>query len=133
MTRAAVAWLATALLFVAVDFVWLGVVARDTYRRHIGHLMAEDVNYGAAALVYVVLAAGAVVFAVLPAAERGSWLHALGYGALFGFFAYSIYDLTNLATLRDWPHAIVWIDVAWGTFLTGVASLAGYGALRLLG
>lgn len=132
MIRVVAAWLASTALFVAVDFVWLGVIARDTYRRHLGHLLADDVDRLAAAILYLVLVAGAFVFAVLPAVERDSALHALGYGALFGFFAYAVYDLTNLATLRAWPYGIVFIDVTWGTALTGVVSLAGYWILKTI-
>ena len=82
---------------------------------------------GAFYLVYVI---GIVVFAVLPAHGSGSWLMALGLGALLGLVAYGTYDFTNLATIRDWPSMVSIIDLCWGVSVTAVASLAGYTVLR---
>ena len=121
-----IAYLATATLFLGVDTVWLGVVARTFYVRQIGHLMADTPRLWIAAAFYAVYVIGILVFAVLPALSEGSWQIALFYGALFGFFAYATYDLTNMATLRDWPIAMVVVDVAWGTALTGLSALGGY-------
>lgn len=121
-----IAYLATATLFLGADAVWLGVVARTFYVRQIGHLMADTPRLWIAAAFYAVYVIGILVFAVLPALSGGSWQIALSYGALFGFFAYATYDLTNMATLRDWPVAMVVVDVAWGTALTGLSALGGY-------
>ena len=121
-----IAYLATAILFLGTDAVWLGVVARRFYARQIGHLMADTPRLWIAAGFYAVYVIGILVFAVLPALSGGSWQIALFYGALFGFFAYATYDLTNMATLRDWPVAMVVVDVAWGTALTGFSALGGY-------
>lgn len=120
------AWFLTLAVFLAVDLLWLGVLARDLYQRHLGALMAEQVNRTAALIFYALYIGGIFLFVVAPALERGSWSHALLYGALLGLLAYATYDLTNLATLRDWPVAIVGIDIAWGTMLTGFTGWAGY-------
>ena len=121
-----IAYLATATLFLAVDALWLGVVARTFYVRQIGHLMADIPRLWIAGAFYAVYVIGILIFAVLPALSSGSWQTALIYGALFGFFAYATYDLTNMATLRDWSVAMVVVDVAWGTALTGLSALSGY-------
>jgi uncharacterized membrane protein len=127
-----VAYIATAVVFFAVDFVWLGVVAKAFYRDRLGALMAEQVNMPVAGLFYLVFVAGIVIFAVAPALAEGSWTRALLFGALFGFFAYGTYDMTNLATLRDWPAIVSVVDMAWGTALTGLSATAGYGVARWL-
>lgn len=118
-------YLATAIVLIVVDGVWLGLVAREFYRSRLGHLMAPEVNWGAAAAFYLIYPVGVVVFASAPALAGGSWSTALLYGALFGFFAYATYDLSNFATLRDWPPAIVAVDVVWGTLVTGFSGAAG--------
>lgn len=121
-----IAYISTAILFLGVDALWLGVVARNFYTGQIGHLMAANPQLWIAAAFYAVYVIGILIFAVLPALNGGSWQTALIYGALFGFFAYATYDLTNMATLRDWPVAMVVVDVAWGTVLTGMSALGGY-------
>ena len=125
MTRLIVGYLLTALVFFAIDLVWLGLVARGLYQRFLGHLLG-DVNWGAAIIFYLLFIVGIFIFAIMPAVERGSAGHAVLMGALFGFFTYATYDLTNLATLEGWPVGIVFIDIAWGIVLTGTVALAGY-------
>jgi uncharacterized membrane protein len=124
--RAAGTYVVTLLIFFAIDLVWLGVVAKDFYRQHIGHLMSADVNWGAALLFYAVYIAGIVFFAIKPAFEAGSAARALASGALFGFVAYATYDLTNQATMRDWPALVTVIDLAWGTVLTATVAFLSY-------
>ena len=127
------AYLATLVVFAIVDTLWLGVVARPFYRAELGDLLAPTVKLWAAVLFYLVYAAGIVVFAVLPAIRAESLVTALVMGALFGFFAYATYDLTNLATLRDWPLRMSIVDMAWGTFITGMTATAGAYAARYFG
>lgn len=79
---------------------------------------------------YLIFVVGVVIFAVLPALQAGSWKTALLYGALFGFFTYATYDMTNLATLKGWSFPVTVVDIAWGAFLTGISALAGYLATR---
>jgi uncharacterized membrane protein len=117
----------TALLAMGVlDALWLGVIAKDLYRDAIGHLLADEVRIGAAIAFYLLYAGGVVIFATVPALKAASAVRALGQGALFGFFAYMTYDLTNLATLRDWPLGIVAIDIGWGVLLSACTATAAY-------
>jgi len=116
----------TVPVFFAVDMVWLGLIARTFYRKHIGHLMAGQVNWPAALIFYFLFIAGILVFAVLPAVEKGSFGRAVLLGALFGLFTYATYDLTNLATLKDWPLIVTVADILWGMVLTATVSGAGY-------
>lgn len=131
MLKFAIAYAAAAAVFLVADGFWLGLVAKSFYRNAIGPMMAEQVNVAAAAVFYLLYIVGVVVFAVSPAFETGSWRTALVFGALFGLFAYATYDLTNLATLRDWPLRFAVVDLAWGTFVTALAAVAGYSAARL--
>jgi uncharacterized membrane protein len=126
IARALGTYAVTLLIFFAIDLVWLGVVAKNFYRQHIGHLMSPEVNWGAAALFYLVYIAGIVVFAIKPALEAGTSTRALAYGAAFGFIAYATYDLTNQATMKDWPLLVTVIDLAWGTVLTAAVAFLSY-------
>jgi uncharacterized membrane protein len=119
-------------VFFAIDLVWLGVVAKGFYRRQLGSLMREGVNWPAAIVFYLLFILGLVVFVIAPAMDDGSWLRALLYGALFGLIAYATYDLTNLATLRDWPLLVTVVDLMWGGVLAAAVSVATYGlAVRM--
>ena len=118
-------YVATLLAFTVVDFVWLGFVAHGYYRSQIGHLLAGDVNLPAAAAFYLIYALGLVIFAVQPAVAGGGVTKALMLGAMFGFFCYATYDLTNLATLKNWTLPVSLVDMAWGAVLSGIAAAAG--------
>jgi uncharacterized membrane protein len=113
-------YLTLVVVMVVLDLIWLGGIAMPLYKRGIGHLMADKPNFAAAVLFYLLYAVGAYFLVVTRAT---SWQTAAAYGALFGATAYLTYDLTNMATLRDWPLGLSVIDVAWGTFATGVASV----------
>lgn len=130
--RHVAAYVAAAVVFLGLDFVWLGFVAKDAYRSWIGPLMRDEINVVAAVLFYLVYVIGLVIFAVSPALKTGGWQTAALYGALFGFFAYGTYELTNYATLKGWPLAMVIVDMAWGMALSAVAAAAGYAAARHL-
>ena len=132
MSKYFFAYLATATVFLAIDFIWLSQVARKFYVDALGDLLLERPNIAAAAGFYAVYAAGIVFFAVLPAMKSGSALTALTHGALFGFFAYATYDMTNYATLRHWPVSVTVVDVLWGTVLTGFSAFSGYLIMRQL-
>ena len=118
-------FLVVAAAFAILDAVWLKSMSKF-YRIHLGHLMADKPHLGYAVAFYVLYIAGIVFFALTPALDGGSWLTALGYGAALGTFAYATYDLTNAATLKDWPLPIVVADILWGAVLTGLATLAGW-------
>lgn len=116
------AYLVSLMAMVVVDLVWLGVVARGFYAAQLGDLLRPQPGLLAAAAFYAVYALGLAYFAVQPGLRGGGWISALGHGALLGFVAYSTYDLSNLATLRGWPVALVLVDIAWGTALSGVVA-----------
>jgi uncharacterized membrane protein len=126
MSPYVLAYAGTLLALVLCDLVWLATVGAGVYRPRIGALLLERPIVWAAALFYLVYAAGVVAFAVAPALRAESWPRALALGALFGAFAYATYDLTNLATLRGWSGLVTVLDIVWGTVLSGAAATAGY-------
>jgi uncharacterized membrane protein len=109
----------TLAIFVGIDLVWLGFIAKSFYRAEIGTLLAEKMSLPAAASFYVLYAAGLMFFAVQPSLATGGWSRALMLGGLFGFVAYATYDLSNLATLRGWTVKLSVVDMAWGATLSG--------------
>jgi uncharacterized membrane protein len=123
MTKFILIWLICTVIFLIIDLAWLGIIAKPFYQRGIGHLMAENFRMGAAALFYAVYVIGIIYFAVWGAVD---WKAAALNGALFGFFCYATYDMTNYATLRDWPLSMAVIDITWGTVLTGFTAAAGF-------
>jgi len=113
-------------VFFVIDMVWLILVAKKFYKEQIGFLMKPDINWLAAIIFYVLFIAGLVIFVISPAVEKHSWVHALIFGALFGLITYATYDLTNLATLKDWPIIVTIVDLIWGTVLASSISLITY-------
>ena len=110
-------------VFLVIDLVWLGIVARPFYKAQMGPLMREDVNWPAAFLFYFIYVVGIVVLAVQPAVNAGSGARAIYLGAVLGLVAYAAYDLTNLATLAGFPRTMAIVDLIWGTILTGSVSV----------
>ena len=113
-------------IFFALDMVWLGLVAKNFYRAQIGFMMKPQVNWVAAIIFYLLFIAGVVAFVVLPALEKKEWLWALGMGAFFGLVTYATYDLTNLATTKDWPLLVTIVDLVWGATLSALVSTITY-------
>jgi len=122
---ALIAYASTAIVFLALDAIWLTTMADRLYRPALGRLMLDRFEVLPALAFYAVYLVGVVVFAVMPGLESRRWTSALGLGALLGFVAYATYDLTNQATLRDWPWRVTLADLCWGTFVTAVAAAAG--------
>lgn len=121
------------VVFFAIDILWLGFVAKKLYRKHIGFIMADKFNWPAAIIFYTVYLVGLMYFAVNPAIAQESVMAAFTVGAIYGFFTYITYDMTNLATLEDWPVMISIIDIIWGTLLNSLtAGLSVYIILTLL-
>ncbi|CAN5120095.1 DUF2177 family protein [soil metagenome] len=116
----------TLVVFLALDLLWLGVVAKKFYRDALSKLLSDKPNWTAAIIFYFLFIVGVFVFAIVPAIEQYDVWGAIKLGALFGFFTYATYDLTNLALLKDWPMKIVIVDIIWGTFLTGAVGGSGY-------
>lgn len=112
--------------FLAMDLVWLGILARPFYQRQMGSLMRDDINWGAAMAFYGIFVAGIVILAIWPAVQRESFSQAVGLGAMLGLVAYAAYDLTNLATLQGFPGPMAMVDLVWGTLLTGSVSAITY-------
>lgn len=123
--RYILAYGATALAMAGLDFIWLSATVEPLYHRALGAIMAPQPDMKAAVAFYLVYVAGTLWFAVRPALADGDWRTALLNGALFGFFAYATYDLTNLATLKVWSLKVTLIDIAWGSVLTAIAASAG--------
>ena len=119
-------YLVTIPIFFAIDLLWLGVIAKDLYQKNLAHLLSPEVNWSAAFLFYFMYIAGIILFAVKPAIDAQSLSKAMIWGALFGFFTYATYDLTNLATLKEWPIKIVVIDIIWGTVLCTLVASGSY-------
>jgi uncharacterized membrane protein len=119
-------YLCTLLAFFAIDMVWLGVVARGFYQKHLGFLLRPDPNWTAAIVFYLLFVAGLLVFVVLPCLQAGSTKKALVLGALFGLITYATYDLTNLATVKDWPWIVTVVDLLWGGILATSVSYLGF-------
>ena len=117
-------YLAVLVVLLGLDALWLGLIATDWYDTATGHLTADVPSIGAAAAFYLIFPVGLMIFAVTADASPTLRL-ATGRGALFGFFAYATYNLTNLATLADWPLYISVLDIVWGTALSAVATAAG--------
>ena len=126
------AYVATITIFLLIDYVWLAFVAKSFYRDNLGDLMLAQPKLGIAAGFYLMYAIAVVVLAVLPALRANDWSIALIYGALIGMAAYGTYDITNLATLKNWPALVSIVDWAWGTILTGIVSLAAFTVARLV-
>ncbi len=119
-------YLITLPVFFAIDMLWLGIVAKNFYKQQIGFMMTPNINWVAAIVFYLIFIAGIVLFVISPALEKTSLMHALVFGALFGLVTYATYDLTNLATLKDWPILVTLVDLAWGAFLSASVSSVSY-------
>ncbi len=119
-----IAFVVAFIVFFIIDILWLGIIAKNLYQKEIGAFLKEKVNWIAAFTFYLLFIGGLVFFALRPAIEEQSFFIALSHGAFFGLIAYATYDLTNLATMKNWPLKITVIDLIWGTFLgTSTASI----------
>ena len=119
-------YIVTFLIFIGIDLLWLGIVAKNFYSNQIGFIMRSSPNWLAALAFYALFVFGLVYFVINPALENSSFKYALVSGLLFGLITYSTYDLTNLATLKDWPIYVTIVDLAWGTALGGIVSSLSY-------
>lgn len=122
----------TFVVFMAIDLIWLGVIAKNLYSKYLGYIMTDKVNWGAALLFYVLFIIGLLFFVISPALDKNSWTYAIGDGALYGLLTYATYDLTNLATLKDWPITITVIDMIWGTTLATLTSTISFSIIQRL-
>lgn len=127
-----VAYVTALIVMVALDMLWLGSTFRTLYLPAMSGVMSPSANVPAAVVFYAIYPVGLVFFAIAPALRASAWTTALVSGALFGFFAYMTYDLTNLATLKEWSLKVSLIDMAWGAVLNGAAATAAYFVTRLV-
>jgi len=132
MLKYAAAFGCSAIVVAVLDGVWLTVMGNKLYRPVLGDWMADKVNLSAAAAFYIIFLVGVTFLATAPALRELSAGRAALNGAVLGFVAYATYDLTNQATLTRWSTTITLSDIAWGTFMTCTAALAGYYGSRLL-
>lgn len=123
-------FMVTCVVFFSIDILWLAFVARRIYQKHIGLIMADKVNVVAALIFYIIFIIGLLYFVINPAIAKESFKVAVLAGMFFGFITYSTYDLTNLATLKNWPLTITIIDITWGTLLCGTVSGISYLLLK---
>jgi uncharacterized membrane protein len=128
-----VSYLLTMAVFFVIDLFWLGLIAKSIYRKYLGALMSDTVNWAAAVLFYLLFIAGIFVFVIYPSLEKQSAFRALLFGAFFGLISYATYDLTNYATMKGFPLNIVIIDLIWGTILTSIVSISGYYITKYFG
>ncbi|ABP33682.1 DUF2177 family protein [Polynucleobacter asymbioticus] len=119
-------YLSFLISLVTIDLVWLLGIAKALYRDEMGDLMATEPKLIAGLGFYLFYALGACIFVIAPALAKQSWIQAMQYGALFGFFCYMTYDLTNLAIIRDFPTRLAFIDIAWGSLVTAVGAGIAY-------
>lgn len=125
-------YIASLLIFVGVDFIWLGRMGDAFYRPAMGGMAMDGFRLGPAAVFYPLYAFGVLWFAVMPALASQDWKTAALNGLLLGLIGYGVYDLTNQATLKTWPLSLTVVDMAWGSFLTGLTATASYAVGRLL-
>ncbi len=113
-------------VFLGIDMIWLTLIAKNFYAKHIGFLMTKNPNLLAAFIFYLIFIAGLVFFVITPALDKKMWTQALLAGAFFGLVTYATYDLTNLATVKDWPLIITVVDLIWGMAVSATVSTATY-------
>jgi uncharacterized membrane protein len=132
MSKYLLAYVATTVVFFALDFMWLSAMTSRLYRVVLGDLLLEKPNLPMAGLFYLIYVGGIVAFAVAPALNGGTWSTALLLGAMLGLVAYGTYDFTNLATLRDWSILVTAIDLIWGISVTAIAATLGFLVVKTL-
>lgn len=123
-----IAYVACVLVMGGLDFLWLSNTSDALYHRDLAPLLADEPNMTVAVIFYLIYIVGVLIFAVRPGINAGDWKAAMLYGALFGFFAYATYDLTNFATMKVWTLRVTLLDIAWGTILTASTASAGAAA-----
>jgi uncharacterized membrane protein len=122
MKRYVILYLATLTVLVPLDFLFLGVLAKDFFKAQVGPALG-DINAVPAILFYLLYAAGILAF--VSAAAASNWQHTLLYGALFGLICYATFDLTTLALLKGWTWPAALVDIAWGAVATALSATLG--------
>lgn len=112
--------------FLVIDLIWLGYVARDHYRKHLKRKLLEHPKWGAAFLFYALFIIGLMYFAIVPAIDNQQFVEGILDGAMYGFFTYVTYQLTNYATLKAWPRNLIAVDILWGIVLCSTVTALTY-------
>ena len=126
ISRIFLTYIVSVPVFFIVDMIWLGVIAKGFYRKALEPLITPNINWIAAIIFYLLFLVGVLIFALLPGMEKRSLVYTIAMAALFGFIAYATYDLTNLATIRDWPLMLSIVDMIWGSFLSASTATLTY-------
>ena len=121
-----ITYIATLIPLIILDALWILVLAKKFYADHMGFLFSKSINLTPVAFFYPLYALGVLVLVVMPAVTSASWIEALWRGALLGLVAYGAYDLTNHATIANWPLTMTIIDMAWGMTVTAIISVIAY-------
>jgi uncharacterized membrane protein len=125
-------YISTLAVFLGIDLMWLILMNSRFYRPQLAGLMSDKVNWLPAILFYLLFIIGLLLLVVLPAVDRGSWIRAMLLGGLFGMVAYATYDLSNLATIKNWPVVVTIVDIIWGTALSAILASISYFIARAL-
>lgn len=125
------AYVGALIVFCVLDYIWLTKIAKDFYQMQMGDLMSIQVKMIPAVIFYLLYLLGLVVFAISPALKEQSWVVAMSLGLLLGLIAYASYDLTNMATLKEWSISLTVVDIAWGAFVSAMAAVGGFFAARV--
>jgi uncharacterized membrane protein len=126
LLKTLILYLSTAAAFFAIDLIWLGLMNSRFYKVQLAELMSDKVNWLPAILFYLLFIVGLLLLVVLPAVEHDSWIRALLLGGLLGMVAYATYDLTNLASIKNWPIVVTMVDIVWGTILAATVATISY-------
>ena len=126
LLKTLILYLSTAVVFFAIDLIWLGLMNSRFYKVQLAELMSDKVNWLPAILFYLLFIVGLLLLVVLPAVEHDSWIRALLLGGLLGMVAYATYDLTNLASIKNWPIVVTMVDIVWGTILAATVATISY-------
>lgn len=123
-------FIVTFSVFMVIDLIWLGVIAKKLYQKYLGYIMTSNINWIAAIIFYIIFVVGMLYFVIMPALNDMSLKKAIISGMAYGFITYATYDLTNLATLKNWPIMITIIDIIWGTTLASLTTVISYFILK---
>jgi uncharacterized membrane protein len=126
LLKTLILYLSTAAVFFAIDLIWLGLMNSRFYKIQLAEFMSDKVNWLPAILFYLLFIVGLLLLVVLPAVEHDSWIRALLLGGLLGMVAYATYDLTNLASMKNWPTVVTMVDIVWGTILAATVATISY-------
>ena len=133
LIKTLILYFSTAAVFFAIDLVWLRLMNSRFYKIQLAGLMSDKVNWLPALLFYLLFIVGLLFLVVLPAVDQGSWLRAMLLGGLLGMVAYATYDLTNLATFKNWPVLVTIVDISWGATVSAIVATISYFIAKALG